>query len=159
MLLTTMPMFELFLPLFKNYKIEKWTASDFWRQLKISKKERNNCNRQRIYRLLRTLVAEGFLTKDIHPTNSCLSTFSETDKLNELRECAYSSIDFMQMKKIQEENEEAIVILEKKIQVFNQLKKQFPNSISHINIQKMKCLDKLINLRAYSSALDCILTS
>lgn len=152
-------MFELFLPIFKKYKIEKWTANKFWQKLNISKKERHHCNRQRIYRLLRKLVAEGFLTKEINPKNPCLSNFSETAKLNQLREFHYSSTDFTQMKNLQTETEHSICILEKQIQIFDQLKQQFPNSDAQINLQKTKCLDRLANLHAYHSALNAILSN
>lgn len=159
MSLSTMPMFELFPPLFKNKKIEKWTANEVWKHLKLSKKERNRFNRQRMYRLLRKLVEEGFLIKEIHPKNPCLSTFSETHKIKQLRELTHSSIDFIQMKQSQEETKNAIFILEKQIQVFDQLEKQFPNSVSQINIQKTKCLNELMDLCAYSAALNCVITS
>jgi hypothetical protein len=45
-----MPMFEIFPPLFNSKKIEQWTANEFWKHLKLSKKERNRFNRQRMYR-------------------------------------------------------------------------------------------------------------
>lgn len=60
MSISNMPMFELFPPLFKSQKIEQWTASEFWKHLKLSKKERNRVNRQRMYRILRKLVEDGF---------------------------------------------------------------------------------------------------
>jgi hypothetical protein len=48
MSISNMPMFELFPPLFKSKQIEQWTANEFWKHLKLSKKERNRFNRQLI---------------------------------------------------------------------------------------------------------------
>lgn len=88
-------MFELFPPLFNSKKIEQWTANEFWKHLKLSKKERNRFNRQRMYRLLRKLVEDGFLTKETNLVNPRLSTFSETNKLDQLREITGISLDFI----------------------------------------------------------------
>ncbi len=154
-----MPMFELFPPFFKSKKIEQWTANEFWKHLKLSKKERNRFNRQRMYRLLRKLVEDGFLTKEINLRNPCLSNFSETYKLDQLRELNSSSKDLMQMKHSQKETRDSITLLEKQLQSFNLLEQKFPNSITKINIQKTKCIDQLANLHAYNTALNSVLTS
>ncbi len=90
-------MFEIFPPLFNSKKIEQWTANEFWKHLKLSKKERNRFNRQRMYRLLRKLVEDGYLTKETNLVNPRFSTFSETNKLDQLREITEVSLDFIQM--------------------------------------------------------------
>lgn len=159
MSLSNMPMFELFPPIFKSKKIEQWTANEFWKHLKLSKKERNRFNRQRMYRLLRKLVEDGFLTKETNLVNPRFSTFSETSKLDQLRELNSSSRDLMQMKNSQKETRDSIALLEKQLQSFNLLEKNFPNSINKINIQKNKCIDQLANLHAYNAALNSVLTS
>ena len=152
-------MFELFPPLFKSKKIEQWTANEFWKHLKLSKKERNRFNRQRMYRLLRKLVENGFLTKETNLVNPRFSTFSETNKLDQLREIKDLSLDFMEMKNSHEETKKAISMLEKQLQIFALLEKRFPNSVTQINAQKAICYEKLIDLRAYITALDSVLTS
>ena len=159
MSLSNMPMFELFPPLFNSKKIEQWTANEFWKYLKLSKKERNRFNQQRMYRLLRKLVEDGFLTKETNLVNPRFSTFSETSKLDQLRELNSSSRDLMQMKNSQKETRNSIALLEKQLQSFNLLEKNFPNSINKINIQKNKCIDQLANLHAYNAALNSVLTS
>lgn len=100
-----MPLFELFRPLFKSKKIEQWTASEFWKHFKLSKKERNRFNQQRMYRLLRKLVEDGFLTKETNLVNPRFSTFSETSKLDQLREITDISLDFIQMSHSKEETQ------------------------------------------------------
>lgn len=154
-----MPLFELLPPLFKSKKIEQWTASEFWKQLKLKKKERNRFNRQRMYRLLRKLVEEGFLTKETNLVNPRFSTFSETNKLNQLREITGLSLDFIEMRHSEEETQKKISILEKQLESFFLLEKKFPNSAIKINAEKNKCFEELINLNAYSTALNCVLTS
>ena len=112
-------MFELFPPLFKSKKIEQWTANEFWKHLKLSKKERNRFNRQRMYRLLRKLVEDGFLTKETNLVNPRLSTFSETNKLDQLREITGISLDFIQMRHSKEETQKKISMLEKQLESFS----------------------------------------
>ena len=112
-------MFELFPPIFKSKKIEQWTANEFWKHLKLSKKERNRFNRQRMYRLLRKLVEDGFLTKETNLVNPRLSTFSETNKLDQLREITGISLDFIQMRHSKEETQKKISMLEKQLESFS----------------------------------------
>ncbi len=152
-------MFELFPPLFKTKKIEQWTANEFWKNLKLSKKERNRFNRQRMYRLLRKLVEDGFLIKETNLVNSRLSTFSETNKLDQLREITGVSLDFIEMRCTKDETQKKISMLEKQLNSFSLLEKKFPNSAIRINSEKNKCIEELTDLNAYSTALDSILTS
>lgn len=152
-------MFELFPPLFKSKKIEKWTANEFWKHLKLSKKERNRFNRQRMYRLLRKLVEDGYLTKETNLVNPRFSTFSETEKIDQLREITDISLDFIEMKNSHEETKKAMLMLEKQLQIFALLEKRFPNSVNRINTQKAICYEKLIDLRAYIAALNSVITS
>lgn len=159
MSIINMPMFELFPPLFNTKKIEQWTANEFWKHLKLSKKERNRFNRQRMYRLLRKLVEDGFLTKETNWVNPRFSTFSETSKLDQLREITDLSLDFVEMKHSEEETQKRILMLEKQLESFSLLEKRFPNSAIRINTEKNKCIGELNSLNAYSAALNCVLTS
>lgn len=154
-----MPMFELFPPLFKSNKIEQWTANEFWKHLKLSKKERNRFNRQRMYRLLRKLVENGFLIKETNLINPRFSRYSETNKLDQLREITGVSLDFIEMSHSKEETQKKISMLEKQLESFSLLERKFPNSAIRINTEKNKCIEELIDLNAYSTALSCILTS
>ena len=38
MQLLNMPLFELFLPVIQSNSIQNWTANDFWKQMKLTKK-------------------------------------------------------------------------------------------------------------------------
>ena len=78
MQLLKMPLFEVLLPVIESNSIHNWTANDFWKQMKLTKKERHRFNRQRMYRILRKLVEFGFLDKELnqqhrkHPANTAL---------------------------------------------------------------------------------------
>lgn len=128
-----MPLFELFLPILQSNSIQNWTATDFWEHLRLSKKERNRFNRQRMYRILRKLVEFGFLRKDINILNPRFSLFHETSKLNEFR-----SLDK---------------------EKYEKLELGFPNMKNKISHAKEKCLSHIIELRAYQSALKSVIAS
>lgn len=112
-----------------------------------------------MYRLLRKLVEDGFLTKETNFVNPHFSTFSETSKLDQLREITDTSLDFIEMSHSKEETQKKILMLEKQLESFSLLEKKFPNSAIRINTEKNKCIGELTSLNAYSAALDCILTS
>ena len=80
-----MPLFELFLPVIQSNSIQNWTANDFWKQMKLTKKERHRFNRQRMYRILRKLVEFGFLEKELNLNYPRLSIFKETPKIVSVR--------------------------------------------------------------------------
>ena len=112
-----------------------------------------------MYRLLRKLVEDGFLIKETNLVNSRLSTFSETNKLDQLREITGVSLDFIEMRCTKDETQKKISMLEKQLNSFSLLEKKFPNSAIRINSEKNKCIEELTDLNAYSTALDSILTS
>lgn len=80
-----MPLFEMFLPIIQSNSIHNWKANDFWKRMKLTRKERHRFNRQRMYRILRKLVEFGFLEKDINQHHPQFSLFNETSKINEIR--------------------------------------------------------------------------
>ena len=70
-----MPLFEVLLPVIESNSIHNWTANDFWKQMKLTKKERHRFNRQRMYRILRKLVEFGFLDKELNQQHPRFSLF------------------------------------------------------------------------------------
>ena len=152
-------MFDLLVPILEKNRIENWTANEFWKHLKLNKKERNRFNRQRMYRLLRKLVEEGFLIKKINETNPKLSKFYETEKLNNFKNLSESSTDFVQMRESEQEAKKEICLLEKQLQNYELLERRYPNSRVLINIQKTKCKDRILDLNAYKTALNSVLAS
>lgn len=152
-------MFDLLVPILEKNRIENWTANEFWKHLKLNKKERNRFNRQRMYRLLRKLVEDGFLIKKTNETNPKFSKFYETEKLNNFKNLSESSTDFVQMRESEQEAKKEICLLEKQLQNYELLERRYPNSRVLINIQKTKCKDRILDLNAYKTALNSVLAS
>ena len=159
MQLTNMPMFDVILPIIEKNQIVDWTANEFWKRLKLTKKQRNRFNRQRMYRLLRKLVEHGFLIKVIHPSNPTQSKFTETNKINEFRDVSDFSTDFLKMKTSETKVKEEIEFLERQLNNYAILEKNFPNSKTQIIFQKSQCLEKITDLKAYKYALNAVLAS
>ncbi len=159
MQLLNMPLFDLFIPVIQKHFIQDWTANDFWEQLKLSKKERNRFNRQRMYRILRKLVEFVFLEKKINQNNPKFSRFKETNKLNEFRNLDNSKIDLFNMKSEEEKINFEIIFLEKQSEKYKKLEIDFPNIKHKISNEKDKCSSQLIELRAYQCALKSVIAS
>ena len=81
----TSPIFQSFLILLSQYRIEGWTSNKIWNKLNLSKEEKQRINQQQLYRLLRKLVRQGHLIKNIHTDNPRLSTFVETISMSTFR--------------------------------------------------------------------------
>ncbi len=83
--------------------------------MKLTKKERHRFNRQRMYRILRKLVEFGFLEKNVVKSNSRLSRFNETSKLNEFRVLEGESTAVTKMKLEEKKLNSEIIFLKKQI--------------------------------------------
>ena len=157
MQLLRMPLFEIFLRIIQSNAIHNWTANDFWKHMKLSKKERHRFNRQRMYRILRKLVELGFLEKDINEHNPKFSLFRETSKINEIRTLREEESDVSKIKLEEAKISSEILFLEKQAEKYRKLELSFPNIQIRIAQAKEKCLSQLIELRAYHSALKSII--
>ena len=155
--LSQMPLFDVFLPVIQENTIKRWSSNDFWLQIKLSEKERNRFNRQRMYRILRKLVELGFLEKKVNYSNHRFSRFYETEKTIELKHFSKSKIDLSNM--VLEENKihDEINFLEKQTEQYFHLEKNFPSLSHQILDEKNKCLSKMIELKAYRSALKSVI--
>ncbi len=116
-----MPLFEVFLPIIQSNSIHNWTANDFWKRMKLSKKERHRFNRQRMYRILRKLVEFGFLEKDINKQNPQFSVFKETIKINEIRILNKEESDVSKIKLEEVKVSSEIIFLEKQVEEYRKL--------------------------------------
>ena len=97
-----MPLFDVFLPIIQENTIKNWTSNDFWLKIRLSEKDRNRFNRQRMYRILRKLVESGFLEKKINYSNHKFSHFNEIEKTLKIKHLIKFNTDFSNM--ILEEN-------------------------------------------------------
>ncbi|WP_168419472.1 MULTISPECIES: hypothetical protein [Acinetobacter] len=159
MQLLSMPLFQVFLPIIQSNSIHNWTANDFWKRMKLSRKERHRFNRQRMYRILRKLVELGFLEKDINQQSPRFSLFRETLKINEIRNLKEEESDVSKLRLEEVKVSSEIFFLEKQAEKYRKLELSFPNIKIKISEAKEKCLSQLIELRAYHSALKSIISS
>lgn len=81
----TSPIFQSFLVLVYQNQIDGWTSNKIWNELNLSEEEKQRINQQQLYRLLRKLVQQGHLVKNIHSDNPRLSTFVETNSMDSFR--------------------------------------------------------------------------
>lgn len=129
MKIQNLPMFRELSRIFCSYKIESWQTIDFWDKVKLLKVVDNNFNYQSVKRLIRRLVEEGYLTIDVEKSRSRKTTYTEVEKLHDLRSqfCveSTSTLHELNLKKDQFENE--INKLEEEIQALEGLKDQFPD--------------------------------
>lgn len=79
------PIFQSFLVLLYQNQIDGWTANKIWNELNLSEEEKQRINQQQLYRLLRKLVQQGHLVKNIHSDNPRLSIFVETKNMDSFR--------------------------------------------------------------------------
>ena len=159
MQLLKMPLFEVFLPVIQSNSIHNWTANDFWKQMKLNKKERHRFNRQRMYRILRKLVEFGFLEKEINKQNPRFSLFRETLKINEIRILDKEESDVSKIKLEEVKVSSEIIFLEKQVEKYRKLELSFPNISNKIFDAKKLCSSQLLELKAYRSALQSVIAS
>ena len=154
-----MPLFEVLLPVIESNSIHNWTANDFWKQMKLTKKERHRFNRQRMYRILRKLVEFGFLDKELNQYNPRFSLFKETPKINEIRFLNKEESDVSKIKLEEVKVSSEIMFLEKQVEKYRKLELSFPNISNKICDAKAVCSSQLLELKAYRSALQSVIAS
>ena len=154
-----MPLFEIILPVIESNSIHNWTANDFWKQMKLTKKERHRFNRQRMYRILRKLVEFGFLDKELNQYNPRFSLFKETPKINEIRFLNKEESDVSKIKLEEVKVSSEIMFLEKEVEKYRKLELSFPNISNKICDAKKVCSSQLLELKAYRSALQSVIAS
>ena len=159
MQLLKMPLFEVLLPVIESNSIHNWTANDFWKQMKLTKKERHRFNRQRMYRILRKLVELGFLEKELNQHHPRFSLFKETSKINEIRFLNKEESDVSKIKLEESKVSSEIMFLEKQIDKYRKLELSFPNIANKICDAKKVCSSQLLELKAYRSALQSVIAS
>lgn len=157
MYLFEMPLSDLFLPIIQENTIQNWTANNFWIKLDLPKNERHSTNRQRMYRILMKLVEFGLLEKRVNPSNHRFSRFTETQKMIEFRSLDECKIDLSNMQLEENKINLEIIFLEKQHEKYLELEKNFPNLQQKISEEKDKCLNKILELKAYKCALKSIL--
>lgn len=156
----TSPIFQSFLILLSQNQIDGWTSNKIWKSLNLSKDEKQKINQQQLYRLLRTLVRQGYLVKNIHTDNPRLSTFVETETTSEFRK----QFDFKTVqndaKKLTfktHELREKQKIYENQIKASEQALIDFPELKTEILRRKNQLLQDIEKLKAYTDFLISLL--
>jgi predicted transcriptional regulator len=129
MKIQNLPMFREISRVFCSYKIESWQTKDFWDKVKLLKVVDSNVNYRSIKRLIRRLVEEGYLTIDVEKSRYRETTYTEVEKLHDLRSqfCVESTSTLHELNLKKEEFEKEINKLEEEIQALESLKEQFPD--------------------------------
>lgn len=156
MQLENMPLFEKFIPIIQTKTIENWTANDFWKHIKLAKKERNKFNRQRMYRVLRKLVENGFLIKKVDQTNQRHSNFSETKNIDILRKNNSLIEENIAIENKIAHIEENIKNLNNKHDALKLAAKDFPYLSCKANQLRVNLTIEIKNLEVYKDVLQTL---
>ncbi|SEL57871.1 hypothetical protein [Acinetobacter sp. DSM 11652] len=156
------PIFQSFLVLLSQDQIDGWTSNKIWNNLNLSKDEKQRINQQQLYRLLRKLVKQGYLSKNIHSDNPRLSTFFETESMSEFRKQFENHTVIHDSEKLElktKELKEKQKICENQIKASEQALIDFPELKSEI-LRKRKDLQKDVEqLEAYSSFINRLISN
>jgi len=150
------PIFESFLILLHQNKIDEWTSNKIWNNLNLPKDEKLRMSQQRLYRLLRKLVKQGYLVKNIHPENQRLSTFSETKSMTTFRkqfEIQTIKNDLGKLEFKAKQLKEKQKIYENQIKASEQALTDFPELKTEILRRKNQLLQDIEKLKAYTDFL------
>lgn len=150
------PIFQSFLVLLSHNQIDEWTSNKIWNKLNLSKEEKQRINQQQLYRLLRKLVQQGHLIKNIHVDNPRLSTFVETKSMATFRKKfeiqtiknGSGKLEF-KTKELKEKQK----IYENQIKASEQAIVDFPELKTEILRRKNQLLQDIEKLKAYTEFL------
>lgn len=124
--------------------------------MNLSKDKKERINQQKLYRILRKLVKQGYLAKHIHPDNPRLSTFVETENMYEFRKqfdlIAIKS-DSKKLNFKTNELKEKQKIYENQIKASEQALIDFPELKTEILRRKNQLLQDIEKLKAYNDFL------
>jgi hypothetical protein len=157
---TTIDIFQSFLLLLSQSQIDGWTSNKIWNKLNLSKDEKQRINQQQLYRLLRKLVHQGHLIKNIHLDNPRLSTFNETKSMDTFRK----QFDIKTLKNDAgklgfktKQLKEKQKIYENQIRASEQALIDFPELKIEIMRRKNQLLQDIEKLKAYTDFLTSLI--
>lgn len=156
------PIFQSFLVLLHQNKIDEWTSNQIWNKLNLSEDEKQRINQQQLYRILRKLVKQGYLAKNIHSDNSRLSTFVETENMYEFRKQFDLIAVKSNLKKLvckTTELKEKQKSYENQIKACEQALIDFPELKTEIIKRKNKFNQNIEEIKYYSDFLKSLLES
>ena len=150
------PIFQSFLVLLSQNQINEWTSNKIWNELNLSKDEKQRINQQQLYRLLRKLVKQGYLIKNIHLDNPRLSTFIETKSMATFRkqfeiQTVQNDLGKLKFKTKQLKNKQKTY--EYQIKASEQARADFPELKTAILRRKNQLLQYIEEIKAYNDFL------
>lgn len=154
------PIFQSFLLLLSQNQIDGWTSNKIWYNLNLSKDEKQRVNQQQLYRLLRKLVRQGYLLKNIHLDNPRLSTFIETESMNTFRKQFENHTVIHDSEKLElktKQLKEKQKICENQIMASEQALKDFPEFKNEILRRKNQLLQDIEKLKSYTDFLTSLI--
>lgn len=154
------PIFQSFLILLSEYQIDEWTSSQIWNKLSFLEDEKQQISQQQLYRLLRKLVSQGHLIKNIHSDNPRLSTFVETKSMDTFRQQFDSKTvknDSVKLEAKTKEIKETQKIYENQIKASDQALIDFPELKTEILRRKNQILQDIEKLKAYTDFLTSLI--
>lgn len=152
----TSPFFQSFLYLLDKNQIDGWTSNKIWNNLNLSKEEKQRANQQQLYRLLRKLVQQGHLLKNIHLNNPRLSTFIETKSMDTFKkqfDIKTVKNDAGKLEFKAKQLKEKQKIYENQIKASEQALIDFPELKTDILRRKNQLLQDIEKLKAYTDFL------
>jgi hypothetical protein len=134
----------------------RWTSNKIWNNLNLSKEEKQRANQQQLYRLLRKLVQQGHLLKNIHLDNPRLSTFIETKSMDTFKkqfDIKTVKNDAGKLEFKAKQLKEKQKIYENQIKASEQALIDFPELKTDILRRKNQLLQDIEKLKAYTDFL------
>ena len=156
----TSPFFQSFLYLLDKNQIDGWTSNKIWNNLNLSKEEKQRANQQQLYRLLRKLVQQGHLLKNIHLDNPRLSTFIETKSMDTFKkqfDIKTVKNDAGKLEFKSKQLKEKQKIYENQIKASEQALIDFPELKTDILKRKNQLLQDIEKLKAYTDFLTSLI--
>lgn len=156
----TSPLFQSFILFVQENQINGWTSKQIWNKLNLSNDQKQRMNQQELYRILRKLVKQGHLNKNINSSNPRLSTFFETENMCEFRKQYDLKVVKNDLKKLTfktNELKEKQKIYENQIKASEQALAEFPELKTEIFKRKNKLIQEVENIKAYNDFLKSLI--
>lgn len=154
------PIFQAFLVLLHKNQIDGWTSQQIWNTLNLSEDEKQQINQQQLYRLLRKLVKQGHLIKQIHSDNPRLSTFVESESICEFRkqfDLKTAKNDSGKLEFKTKQLKEKQKIYENQVKASEQALTDFPELTTDILRRKNQLLQDIEKMKAYNDFLTSLI--
>lgn len=125
--LESLPLFPQFMRVLCSYRISSFQVSDIFSKVVLLGVDNNNINYQNVYRLVQRFVKEGYLVID--GTKASYTTYSETEEMMNLRGqlCIEPNETIKKLAQEQEQLELEICNLSNEIDVYDELKQNYPD--------------------------------